>query len=85
MIANSFNDFIAKTESGIREALNTEEGQKITKMVLAEALKKNPAMTPEEWQQMKSEFMTFIFCQFVTETPAAMEELGTHVYNELRA
>lgn len=85
MIANSFNEFVAKTEAGIREALNTEAGQNITKMVLAEALKKNPAMTPEEWQQMKSEFMTFIFCQFVTGTPEAMEELGTHVYNELRA
>lgn len=85
MIAKSFNEFVGKAEVAIREALNNEAGQEITKKLLAEALKKNPDMTPEEWQQMKSEFMTFIFCQFVKETPAAMEELGTHVYNELRA
>ena len=84
MIANSFNDFVGKTESAIREVLNTEEGQKITKSILTEALKNNPNMTPDEWSHMKSQFMTFIFTMFVSETPEAMEELGTHVYNELR-
>ena len=41
-------------------------------------------MTPEEWAQTKSEFMTFMFTVFVKEVPEAMQELGHHVYNELR-
>lgn len=83
MIANSFNDFVGKSESAIREALNTEEGQKITKTLLTEALKENPNMTPDEWAKIKSEFMTFIFLMFVRESREAMNELGMHVYNEL--
>jgi hypothetical protein len=47
-------------------------------------LAENPSMTPEEWKQTKSEFMTFLFYQFVKECPEAMSELGDHVYNELR-
>ena len=86
MIANSFDEFVDKTSEAIREVLNnTEAGQQISKALLAGALKKNPNMTPEEWAQMKSQFMTFIFTMFVKENPQAMNELGTHVYNELRA
>ena len=86
MIANSFDEFVDKTSEAIREVLNnTEAGQQISKALLAGALKKNPNMTPDEWAQMKSQFMTFIFTMFVKENPQAMHELGTHVYNELRA
>lgn len=85
MIAKSYNEFVDKASDAIRQALNTEKGQEITKDLLARALKENPGMTPEEWKKMKSEFMTFIFAMFVKETPEAMEELATHVYNELRA
>lgn len=85
MIANSFNDFVGKTEVAIREVMNnTEIGQEISKNLLAEALKNNPNMTPEEWTQIKSQFMTFMFVNFVKENPEAMNELGAHVYNELR-
>jgi len=48
-------------------------------------LEQNPGLTPEEWQQTKSEFLTYLFAMFVRETPEAMKELGTHVWNELNA
>lgn len=85
MIANNSTEFINKAEAAIREVLNGKEGQQIVNTMLAEALKKNPNMPPEEWTQMKRQLMTFIFAMFMKENPQAMRELGTHVYNELRA
>ena len=85
MIADSFNEFVEKTEVAIREIMNnTEAGREISKKLLSEALKNNPNMTREEWTQIKSQFMTFMFVNFVKETPEAMSELSAHVYNELR-
>lgn len=84
MIASNFNEFIEKVSEAERKMLNTEMGQQLTQDLLEMKLKENPNMTVEEWQQTKSEFMTFIFTMFVKENPVAMEELGTHLYNELR-
>lgn len=81
--AANFNEFVDKSSAAIRSALNTEKGQEITQLLLTEALKKNPNMTAEEWKDMKSEFMTFIFAQFVLNTPEAMKELADHVWTEL--
>ena len=47
-------------------------------------LKQNPDMSKEEWQRVKSEFMTFLFCQFVQDCPGAMQELAGHVWEEMR-
>lgn len=84
MIAKDFNEFIEKVSEAERIMLNTEDGQKLTQELLKMKLVENPNMTPEEWKQTKSEFMTFLFYQFVKECPEAMSELGDHVYNELR-
>lgn len=84
MIAKDFNEFIEKVSEAERIMLNTEDGQKLTQELLKMKLAENPNMTPEEWKQTKSEFMTFLFYQFVKECPEAMSELGDHVYNELR-
>ena len=84
MIANNSNEFITKVEEAERKVLNSEMGQKLTDQLLKMKLADNPNMTPDEWQQTKSEFMTFIFYQFVKNTPEAMEELASHVYNECR-
>lgn len=84
MIASSFNDFVEKVSEAERVALNTPMGQELTKNLLSMKLKDNPNMTPDEWQQTKSEFMTYIFAQFVMQFPEAMEELSTHTYNELK-
>ena len=35
-------------------------------------------------QQLKSEFLIFLFIMFVRETPEVMKELGKHIWNELR-
>lgn len=84
MIANSFNDFVEKVSEAERVALNTPMGQEMTKELLKMKLKENPNMTADEWKQTKSEFMTYIFAQFVMQFPEAMEELSTHTYNELK-
>ena len=82
-IATDFNGFVDKTSEAIRTALNSEVGQQLTKELLKMKLKQNPNMTVEEWKQVKSEFMTFIFLMFVKETPEAVKEMGEHIYNEL--
>lgn len=84
MIANNFNDFVEKVTEAERTALNTPEGQEITKKLLEMKLAQDPDMTPEEWQNTKSQFLTFLFAMFVKENSEAMKELGTHVWNELQ-
>ena len=84
MIANNFNDFVEKVTEAERTALNTPEGQEITKKLLEMKLAQDPDMIPEEWQNTKSQFLTFLFAMFMKENPEAMKELGTHVWNELQ-
>ena len=83
-IAESFNGFIDTVSEAERKILNSEIGQEITKSLLAECLRKNPRMTEDEWSRKKSELMTFIFCMFVKENPAANREFAHHLYDELR-
>ena len=84
MIAKDFDGFVEKTSAAIRVALNSPVGQEMTQKLLEMKLAQNPNMSPEEWKQVKSEFMTFIFCQFVQDCPGAMQELAGHVWEELR-
>ena len=83
-IANNFDEFVENVSEAERKALNMPAGQEMTQKLLEMKLAANPNMTPEEWAQTKSEFMTFMFTVFVKEVPEAMQELGHHVYNELR-
>lgn len=85
MIASNFNDFVEKVTEAERTTLNTPMGQELTQKLLEMKLEQNPGLTPEEWQRTKSEFLTYLFAMFVRETPEAMKELGTHVWNELNA
>ena len=84
MIAKDFDGFVEKVSSALRVALNTPFGQEMTQKLLNMKLEQNPNMTREEWQKTKSEFMTFLFCQFVQDCPGAMQELAGHVWEELR-
>ena len=68
-----------------RKALNTPFGQEITERLLKMKLEENPDMTAEEWQDTKSQFLTFLFAMFVKETPQAMAELAQHTWDELQA
>ena len=83
-IAESFDAFIETVSEAERKILNSPEGQKITRELLNECLRKNPAMTEDEWKRTKSELMTFIFCMFVSENPTAKQEFAEHLYKELR-
>lgn len=85
MIAGSFDEFVEKVTQAERKALNTPFGQEITEKLLAMKLAKNPNMTQEEWQDTKSQFLTFLFAMFVKETPEAMAELAQHCWDELQA
>ena len=85
MIADNFNDFVEKVTQAERKVLNTPFGQKITEKLLAMKLAENPDMTQEEWQDTKSQFLTFLFAMFVKETPQAMAELAQHTWDELQA
>lgn len=84
MLAENFNDFVGKVSEAERTALNSPAGQELTQKLLEMKLAQNPNMTPEEWAQTKSEFMTFMFAVFVSEVPEAMHELGFHLWNELQ-
>ena len=84
-IANNFNEFIDKVSEAERQVLNSPAGQELTQKLLEMKLKQNPNMTPEEWQDTKSQFMTFMFAVFVKEVPEAMQELGSHLWYELNA
>lgn len=77
MIAGSFDEFVEKITQAERKALNTPFGQEITERLLAMKLEENPDMTAEEWQDTKSQFLTFLFAMFVKETPQAMTELAS--------
>lgn len=85
MIAGIFDEFVEKITQAERKALNTPFGQEITEKLLAMKLAENPNMTQEEWQDTKSQFLTFLFAMFVKETPEAMAELAQHCWDELQA
>ena len=84
-IANSFNEFIDTVAEAERQTLNSPAGQELTQKLLEMKLKQNPNMTSEEWQDTKSQFMTFMFAVFVKEVLEAMQELGSHLWHELYA
>lgn len=83
-IADNINDFVKKIIEAERETMNTPYGQEITKKLFKLKLATNPDITKEEWQQLKSEFLIFLFVMFGRETPEVMKELGKHIWNELR-
>jgi len=83
-IASNFNEFVEKISAAERTVLNSPIGQELTQKLLESKLKSNPNLTPDEWTQTKSEFMTFIFAMFVRDTPEAMQELSLHVWSELQ-
>ena len=84
MIANTFDEFVEKVTQAERNVLNnTKYGQELSERLLQESLLTHPDMTKEKWQEIKSEFLTFVFIEFVKNHPEAMKELATHTYNEI--
>lgn len=82
--AKNFTEFTEKSISALCTALNdTEAGKQLMDDLLKQSLKKNPALTQDEWSKIKQDFLTFCFFAAVQESPDAMHELAGHVYNEL--
>lgn len=84
MIANNTTEFLTKASGAICNALNNEAGQRITEKLLEKAREQNPNLTAEEWQQMKQQFVLFVFAEYMKRDKEAMDELAGHFYNELR-
>lgn len=82
-IANSYNEFVEKITNALKEKLNTEQGEKITKELLRMKLKQNPNLTVEEWQKAKQELLTFLFLLTVRNVPEVAQEMSGHVWREL--
>lgn len=83
-IANNYDEFMKTVMEAERKTLNSPLGQELTQKLLEMKVASNPKLTPEEWQQTKSEFMTFIFAFFMKEKPELRQEFAGHVWNELR-
>lgn len=82
--AKNYEDFVEVISEAIRKALNTDIGQKITTELLEMKLKENPYLTKEEWNETKSEFMTWLFCQLCLENSEISSELAEHVWEKLQ-
>lgn len=84
MIAENYNDFVDKSMIALMKSLNSGKGQKMVESLLQEALKQNPNLTPDEWGKMKQQFIMHCFYEFVKSNPDVMQEMGLHLYNELK-
>ena len=82
-IAKNYDEFVDKVTTALMNTLNTETGQELTQQLLKLKLTENPDLTPEQWKDTKSQFMTYLFCMFVTDCPEAKQEIAEHVWNEL--
>ena len=83
MIAQTYDDFMNRIMDAEIAALNSEAGQDLTQDLLAGALEKNPALTPDEWSEIKQQFMVFIFREAMMNNPELLKEMGHHLWNEL--
>lgn len=81
ILAQDYESFVHKMLSALQTALN-DSG--ICDDLLGESFKRNPDMTPDEWSQIKQQFMVFMFHQALTECPQLKHEMAVHLYNELR-
>ena len=85
MIARNLDEFTEKTIDVIVNGLNkTEEGKQIMTALLNEKLANDPDMTPEQWQQVKQQFLVYVFHKLVRENDELMHEMASHFYNEIR-
>ena len=85
LLKSNQDGVVRERKMGAERLVNTPFGQEITERLLKMKLEENPDMTAEEWQDTKSQFLTFLFAMFVKETPQAMAELAQHTWDELQA
>lgn len=78
--------FADRFSKALLEALNhTEAGHKFTQDLLQNALAKNPDLTLEDWNEIRQQAMTAIFCGMCLEHKEFMTDLAEAVWDDLQA
>lgn len=83
-IGNDYYSFLDNLTELIRNSLNSCSGEEIRRELLEQSLKENPDMTKEEWEHIKVDFMEYVVLSTIKESPALMNEMAEHIYNELK-
>lgn len=82
MIAENYADFQSKVINAITESLNLPENKGISEDLLKHSLKKNPNMTPEEWNKIKGSFLVYVFTEVLKRDKKLNDEFCVHLMKE---
>lgn len=85
MIAENYADFQSKLVNAITESLNLPENKGISEDLLKHFLKKNPNMTPEEWNKIKGSFLVYVFTEVLKRDKKLNDEFCMHLMKEANA
>lgn len=85
MIAENYADFQSKLVNAITESLNLPENKGISEDLLKYFLKKNPNMTPEEWNKIKGSFLVYVFTEVLKRDKKLNDEFCMHLMKEASA
>ena len=85
MLAKNYADFQSKIINAITESLNLPENKGISEDLLKHFLKKNPNMTPEEWNKIKGSFLVYVFTEVLKRDKKLNDEFYMHLMKEASA
>ena len=85
MLAKNYADFQSKIINAITESLNLPENKGISEDLLKHFLKKNPNMTPEEWNKIKGSFLVYVFTEVLKRDKKLNDEFFMHLMKEASA
>ena len=85
MLAKNYADFQSKVINAITESLNLPENKGISEDLLKHFLKKNPNMTPEEWNKIKGSFLVYVFTEVLKRDKKLNDEFFMHLMKEASA
>ena len=85
VLASNLDDFTNKVTTVIMNTLNkTDFGLDLVDDLRADALRRNPDLTQEEWSDIKARLLVFLFYLLMEECPVMKHELAIHTYDALR-
>ena len=85
MLAKNYADFQSKIINAITESLNLPENKGISEDLLKHFLKKNPNMTPEEWNKIKGSFLVYVFTEVLKRDKKLNDKFFMHLMKEASA
>ena len=85
MLAKNYADFQSKVINAITESLNLPENKGSSEDLLKHFLKKNPNMTPEEWNKIKGSFLVYVFTEVLKRDKKLNDEFFMHLMKEASA